>query len=349
MVRFHVSPELSDAIKAVRVQNNIASKDLAAHIGKSAAFITKLEKCEIKTIKEEELTKILEFIIRDKDSFSEKLETLVDTMVLRATPDRLEQQSWLLNFDQIVCRIPLSNELAEDILYQMSSHGITAEELSAEICKNSELDEDIREDDSIPYNKWQEAISDGNAIYTYIKLKYSATEIEDVLHKVTDTNYTCVFAIVRFLRYLTNYSSGTPITDEIVTELSTYTTQYLNSYKFYSIAERKRLQHAAKTQAELSDRLSEVDKKNSELKSRFSRVMEVLSDMDVEKTNQDLDILLKNFQWDAAFTLRLLSFPFHELGDISFANKKQFIVKIASLLEEYKMLPTAQKSLECYD
>ena len=43
MPRAIVTPELAETLRGIRLQNKIQAKNLAAHIGKSPAFISKLE------------------------------------------------------------------------------------------------------------------------------------------------------------------------------------------------------------------------------------------------------------------------------------------------------------------
>ena len=43
MPRAIVTPELTETLRGIRLQNKIQAKNLAAHIGKSPAFISKLE------------------------------------------------------------------------------------------------------------------------------------------------------------------------------------------------------------------------------------------------------------------------------------------------------------------
>lgn len=69
MGKFSVTPELAEIIKTTRIQNNVTAKDIAKHIGKSQAYMSKLEKAEIKTIEESNLTEIFRFIYGKKKAF----------------------------------------------------------------------------------------------------------------------------------------------------------------------------------------------------------------------------------------------------------------------------------------
>ena len=63
MPRAIVTPELAETLRGIRLQNKIQAKSLAAYIGKSPAFISKLESGNIQTIDTKELYSILQFII----------------------------------------------------------------------------------------------------------------------------------------------------------------------------------------------------------------------------------------------------------------------------------------------
>ena len=51
MARAIVTPELADTLRSIRLQNKIQAKALATHIGKSPAFVSKLESGNIQTMK----------------------------------------------------------------------------------------------------------------------------------------------------------------------------------------------------------------------------------------------------------------------------------------------------------
>ena len=50
MPRAIVTPELAETLRSIRLKNKIQAKNLAAHIKKSPAFISKLENGNIQTI-----------------------------------------------------------------------------------------------------------------------------------------------------------------------------------------------------------------------------------------------------------------------------------------------------------
>ena len=63
MPRAIVTPSLAETLRSIRLQNKIQAKQLASHIGKSPAFVSKLENGSIQTIDTEELNSILQLKI----------------------------------------------------------------------------------------------------------------------------------------------------------------------------------------------------------------------------------------------------------------------------------------------
>ena len=61
MPRAVVTPELTEILRSIRLQNKIQAKLLAEHIGKSPAYISKLESGNIQTIDTRELYMILQY------------------------------------------------------------------------------------------------------------------------------------------------------------------------------------------------------------------------------------------------------------------------------------------------
>ena len=68
MPRAIVTPELAETLRSIRLQNKVQAKNLAAHIQKSAPYISKLENGNIQTIDTEELYKILQYISNESNS-----------------------------------------------------------------------------------------------------------------------------------------------------------------------------------------------------------------------------------------------------------------------------------------
>lgn len=69
MTKINVTTEIASKLKEFRISKNIKSKDVAAHINKTPAYYSKLEKATIKTIDKNSLEEILNFIANSNDGY----------------------------------------------------------------------------------------------------------------------------------------------------------------------------------------------------------------------------------------------------------------------------------------
>ncbi len=350
-MKFEVTPELAEAIRMSRIESNIASKDLASHLNRSPAYISKLEKGEIKTIEEEELTSILNFIICDKDSFAEKLEAFADNLFLRYDPEEIERnQLWFENYDWVICKVPVPETLVDEINERMDAADVHIKDLSFLINANLELDESDRYNDSIPYNQWREKIIDGRVRNHYIKLKIDSAEITQLLDKeTTAVSYLLVFVIVRFLLWMTEFPNSNMLTDEELLKISKETGKLLNKHKFFSIREKERLKRNTEMKKELNLLFSSDEQETTSFVQELISFVGIMGTLDVPRASKSLKSLNIALEWDAGFILKLLSLPFPEMDGVSFTNKKQLLQEIEDLIQKYKDMPATLKGLESYD
>ena len=52
--------------------------------------------------------------------------------------------------------------------------------------------------------------------------------------------------------------------------------------------------------------------------------------------------------WDLGFMLKLISFNFSSLDDLSTTLKKELLNDIEELIKKYNSMPSAQKKIETY-
>jgi len=115
MTKVYVTQELAETIKSIRLQNKILSKDLAKAVGKSPAYITKLERGEIQTIDISELNIIFKFIAGNNSSFDDTMEKIYTILKYKYSDDEIEKQIWFANYDTVKRKIPIPGTLIDEI------------------------------------------------------------------------------------------------------------------------------------------------------------------------------------------------------------------------------------------
>lgn len=350
MAKFDVTPELGEVIRLTRIQNNIASKTLAASLERSPAYISKLEKGEIKTIEESELTSILEYIIPEADSFSQRLELVTETLVRHYSRDDFNQQLWLQNYDWVTRRISIPPQLIQELhdSYDLSSSQIV--HLITEINFNSDLPEEIRNDKSIPFNQWRARFTDGVLQCHYIKLKIEPQEIIRVLNgSLSETNYLLLFALVRFLFRMTHYTNQDVLDEQQEREINQFATKKLSDYNVRTIVNQVWKRRDDVIQSDIQSLLSSQNPEIGSLSQEIMSLINILTRFNLPAGVESLRCLNSSLEWDTAFTEKMMRLPYFDLEGVSHTNKKQLLAEIEALIQKYKNLPAAQKSLESYD
>lgn len=353
MAKYDVTPELAATIKSVRVQNHIAAKSLAEHIGKSQSYMSKLEKGDIKTIEESELTTIFRFIYGNnssQDFFDSSLGKILDTLVLRYSDKEIEEQLWFDNYDTVQRQIPVPEIIIDDISERMKSINLSAEQLCERINSNEGISPKVTNADKFPFNEWQAFVVNHKIEFSFIKLKLQSDDIKKLLSREkTSANYITLLSMVYYLSKIETFGSQKDIPEEEDILLMRNAKTYLSNHKFFSIAEKNRLHRQARSKEEKEALLSTFDKQNGEVIKEILVAFQIFSDLDIERTTNNLVAFLKNLKWDNSFMMKLISMTFFEMDNISFSVKKDMIVEIQDIIEKYKNLPDEKKRIETYD
>ena len=349
MPRAEITKELSETIKNFRIKNNIASKDLAAHIKKSPAYITKIEKCEINSIDINELSVILRFITNEKND-TKSAEQIYSSLKLNYTPEEIDSQLWFRNFDTIKRKVPIPKQLLEFINLEIETNSISRAYLNRRINSNEALMPHEINDASRPCNIWY-TVHNNDTYKSNIKISVTMEEMDEILNGTsTSTSYMFIFCIVFYIFKIERFGETVNLTDTDYTNLYNKTTQTLNYYKFYSIAERNSLygQEVRKVNKELEDMLSSFSQENSEYIAKILKHFMLASDYDMTFTNKKLHDFEANLNWDLGFMLSLISLNYLDLKDLSIKNRKAILNDIKKLLKQYKEMPTEQNLIEDY-
>lgn len=354
MAKYDVTPELAETIKTVRIQNHVSAKSVAEHIGKSQSFMSKLEKGDIKTIQEEELTSIFRFILGSYKNYQEFLDsalgTILETLELRYSDEEIAEQIWFDNYDTVLRQIPLPTDLIRSINDRMRSIGLSVEALCARINANEGIPSEVEQIDKYPFNEWCPYVVDHRFMYAFIKMRVTASEVTSILEgRSSASNYVTLLAIVYCLSKFEKHADRADIGESEDNSIMKGAKEYLNQYKFYSIAEKNKLRRQAHSKAEQDALLSSFDQENHALITDVLSAFKLYSEMDITFVNKSLTVFVRNLKWDPGYMMRLLSIPFSELEISSFTVKKQMLTEIETVANRFGDLPPEQKVLESYD
>lgn len=354
MAKFEVTPELAYTLKSTRVQNNISAKSLATHIGKSQSYITKLEKAEIKTIEENELTKIFKFIYQKEENnpsyLDSILEKIYNTIKIQYTDEEIEQQLWWETYDTVLRLIPIPPDLIEDISSRMQNINLSIEVLTQRINSNEGLLPEIKNIDSYPYNQWQAYVENHKILFRFIRIHITEEIVRKILtRETTSANYISLLSISYYLHKIEKFGSQILLNKDDNFNLYFTACDYLNKFKFFSISQKNKLSRLAKSNTERESLISSFDRENQRLVNEIITAYKVFSELDIQYSNKELALLVENLRWDIGFMMALTSITFKDLKDLSFSNKSNLLNEIRELVKKYKELPKEQRSLNRYN
>ena len=104
--KLHIDEEFGLQLKDFRNQYQVKAKDVAVHMEKSAAYISKLEKGEIHQINKDEFVKMVNYISSSDKGYQLFCERIIGTLEV----EKLEQSTLASNFDWIDRALPIPEE-----------------------------------------------------------------------------------------------------------------------------------------------------------------------------------------------------------------------------------------------
>ena len=347
MPRAEVTPSLSETLRNMRIQNKIQAKQLASHIKKSPAYISKLEKGGIQTIDTEELNSILRFI-SGNESPVELAEQIYKSLKLKYTTKEIEKQLWFVNYDTVECLLPIPDSLVDDLNMRIEHLGISRQYLAMRINANEGLSDEDRSDSSIPYNQWYHPNNKDGAAQC-IKILLPEERLSKILDKGFEiAPYVFIFCILYYLLKIEQYQDVVFISDEQNSAIMKETTSILNAHKFLSISEKNHLISEKQSQEEISEVLSSFDKDNFEILNDILLGFQFASNHNIMATNKQLKTFGENMHWDLGFMLRIISMNYTSLKETSVSNKRKLLSEIEELVIKYSELPEDQNRIETY-
>ena len=354
MARYDVTKELASIIKSTRMKYGITAKSIAENIGKSQAYISKLEKGELKTIDQDLIIDIFEFILGSEHEFqrflNEELSSVLSSLTLRHNSTEIQNQMWFNNFDTVIRLIPIPESLIHELNEIMDSCSITVDYLVDRINSNEAIYKTVENLEDYSENNWHYIVEDGEIKNVFIRLKLNPSDVSGILDlSIKSTNYVTMLAITYYILIIQTHGSKKEIPDDSYVRIHTQAVNLLNKHHFYSIEEKSYLESRAENEPEREALLSEFDRDNSKTISEIIQIFKMLSDVDLLKTTEYLKHFKKNLEWDSGFIFRIISLEFDSLTETSYSQKKNLLTEIIELIERYRLSATDQTKVDFYD
>lgn len=332
-------PVLGQNLRDFRINYNKKAKDVAAHIGKSGAYISKLEKGQIKQINRNDLVKILNFITGEKNGY----ELFIESNIKDMNPDELTKSIPINNFDWIERQIPIPQEYVAYISAKITKLNTTTDELTQYINANDDLDDkffadhNIDKKDLMP-NQWNiyfEADC-SNVHREYIYVVIDDQLIDNIInHKILKTSYLFLYMVVYQLYKIEETKSQPYLSAGKLQKIKTRTTKKLRDFKIYTMVDKQMAIRNAATGIDTDLKPSSYDSENRKLVNELNDGLFFMSERDVEYVNKKLCSIISTLKNTNSFGLAYMALDLSPLYKANSTTKKEFLNAVQSLAKEY--------------
>ena len=340
-VKFVVTPELAKALKTLRVGNDLSSKDLAEHIGKSPSYVTKLEKGSIRRIEQEVLTEILLFVTCSESFYEQALPAVVSVLSGMLDGGRPFEQVWLMQYDVSDRPVRLSSDMVADMSERLRAIGVSAEELVKLMNANIDSQAPL----SFPANQVTLVDCDGMP-RMLSRISLSLDEVEGVFGGTADTvPYFMLYSIVHSLHREEQFpgvrkklppESAISVLRSTDAYMEKWGVRSLMGYSHFLASDEFVLQQLPL----VSSGEGVVDRLADQLREFF--------EYDSLQALSSLNNLCETLEWDPAFAMKLFGIPFADLGETSYTNKRRLLEEIQQAFNRYNQMGDFDKRIETY-
>ena len=248
--KIKLSENIGLQLKEFRTKYKVKGKDIAELLGKSPAYVSKLEKGQIQQIEKDELVKITNYITQSNEGYYLFCEKIAET----ADAKELDHDIWLMNFDLVDRKLPVPIELVKEIKQRMMELDITSEALATYINQNEDLTFDFLlehriDPNAVEKNVWmpyQEADSVEHP-HSIIFLEVKGERIQSLIDgKIKKCEYMFPYAIMYHLLKWKYKKQGKALDDSLRDSCKIKAEEILLNYKFYSLSVQARCSEQSK-------------------------------------------------------------------------------------------------------
>lgn len=338
MPKYKVSKEMGTALRNLRLRQEKKATDIAKAIGKTGAFMSKLENGALNTIQEKDLINIIRELSEDEKSFYKNIELLLTDSSIEYSKKESEEEEWRLNLELFHQKFSVPEEYFKIVKEQMDTLNISAKELADYINSNSDLynnDDFTKEQlDSAEKNHWY--FNNGKS---FIVVNIEPESIENFLNSNDKVyaNYSMLLCILVSLFRLQKFSSE-----------DAYKNAYsiLDKLKIYTISEKESIMQSYEKAEKMHTILDQRDNENLPESDRklltslytFVRKTNAFAQAhSIDYVNSRMDIMVNNLTIDPIMFMGYIGINLEKMKDCDISIKRELVNTIRSLVDEYSI------------
>lgn len=334
MPKYIVTKNMGAALKNLRQQRNVKAVTLAQSINKTGAYISKLEKGDLRTIDCNDFIEIIRTMSNNETEFSEAIDMLLKDTSMEFSEEEKENEVWKLNLDYFYRILPVKEKYIILVKEKMEELHISSLELSSYINSNFDIynDASLSKDvlDATQRNQW--VFNNGNS---YVLMEITPQEIDDILSGKNKTScYAYLFCILMSLYRLDNLNK-----DKAYIKAK----NDLYSIKIYTIKDTNEIMREADEKQKSHNLLSQRNNENLPEENRkllsalndFTQMVYAFSVIDINYTADKISALCQLMKKDPVITLKLIGTDLSPLNEKPHQLKKEFFLALDNLIQEY--------------
>lgn len=335
MPKFTVTKYMGACLKTLRIKKNIKAIEIAKHIRKTGAYISKLENGVLNTIEDKDLYNIIRYLSSNDQETDETLTLILQDSTLTYSKKESEQEEWILNLEYFYRKIPVPIEYINFVNDKLSKNDITIDMLISYINENHDLynnpDFSKEQLDNSEKNHWY--FNNGKS-FTVMDL--SKDKVTTILNnRNVSANYATLFCILLSLYRLEDnsvedsYHSAHIKLQEFNILFLSEKIERMNSYPNLN------QKHTILDQRE-NENLPEHDRKLLNQLYEFTEQCHTFAELhDTNYVNKKLETLITNFRNDPILIMGCMGIDLSALKDCNITIKKEFVHEIQHLVKDY--------------
>ncbi|MBD5643216.1 helix-turn-helix transcriptional regulator [Clostridium botulinum] len=325
-----VTNNLRNVIKEERKKRKIRGDTLSIEVGKSASYISQIEKGNIATIDVNILFEIFDKIIDlPKKDLPNYVLSLFNDNDIKLTEKDIKKEEWMINLEYQFRMFPITDDIIQFLKNKLDILNITGVELVDQINKNSSLDDDFK--DKLEDNKVWININEDGVVHTAIKFNLSKNFIDDILNKKQKSiNKINIQGILYNIFILEGRND---VDADILVDKT------LNDFKFYTLEERNKLiKKAQKEKIDLNDLILKEDNECNKYINKVMKYFIMLRDLNPSFGLEVFSNFNNSLDLNKKLIYNILKLDFSKLKDLSDERKKDFIKDVIKLIDKYSEL-----------
>lgn len=343
-MKFNITPELSLLIRTLRIQNDIPSKLLAERIGRSPSYLTKVEKGDVKMIRDDVLKDILSNTCEGDEFYPDKFQHVIRVLSQIAAPERIFEQKWLLQMDTFDRPLAMPAEMAADVNSRLKSLGYSTEAFARIMNANK----DLYGARDLPVNEIV-LVESGDASLFRVRFHIEEDRLNELLEgRALMTNYETCYNVAFTLIKLEKYGDAGHLEPQDAKEVLSAANAYLASHNIYSMTRYGQILASNEFQSRQLLLLDTFETASSDSVNGIVEMFNEVAEIDKFMAAESIDRMKDNMEWDPAFMLNLIGIRFNDLGQLSYSNRKALLDELKEVYDKYLKMPEAEKKLERY-